>query len=704
MRKLLLLALAAAGCIYAQPATTTVADQFFMSIGGPTYCTGTFTLTWKDFYSKDGFLIKAGTSAPVTVNATGQFSVAVVPTNTNLTPAAGIYTVRYSLQPSNCAATSEYWNVPSSVSPVNLNVVRTLPTPPPSLIPTGSIAPPTMSGVFELCFQSGVVQWGTCGGSTSGITGSGTTGSLAKFTGNTAIGNASVTDIVNNFSGCSSTQYLGADGNCHTTISQLTSAAIIGLWSGCSGTELLGADGNCHSSGAGTVTSVGLSLPGIFSVSGSPVTSSGSLTAALATQSANQVWAGPTTGSAAAPTFRALVGADLPNPSASTLGGVESFAAVTHEWIRQISTSGVPTASQPAFTDISGSNTCGQLPALTGDTTTSAGSCATTTAKINGTNFPTSAALIGSNGSAQPVAASQTTVSGVGYAAGGGTANAQTVTLSPAISSYTTGLGVCWKPSNANTTTTPTLNVNAVGATTIVKAGGAALVAGDLATTAIACVRYDGTSFDLENPQTSGGGSSVTAAPPYISIGGTKYVAATMYLATLPPTSPSFINGVTPSTSGTGTNGDYFAVTTSPNPFQTQSATTSVEAEFSIGPYTNMDKAEAGIWLWDSTNSFIYDVNIFANNAQVLVDKWSYSGSGNPSLSSVLYQTSFPSSYVYHFKLSVSAGSLSVFMSMDGGGSYIALPAGTISVGTISSGGFWLGANSALTVYSLAVN
>lgn len=43
----------------------------------------------------------------------------------------------------------------------------------------------------------------------------------------------------------------------------------------------------------------------------------------------------------------------LANPSASTLGGTESFAAVSHQWIRQISTAGVPTASQPASTDLS---------------------------------------------------------------------------------------------------------------------------------------------------------------------------------------------------------------------------------------------------------------------------------------------------------------------------------------------------------------
>jgi hypothetical protein len=54
--------------------------------------------------------------------------------------------------------------------------------------------------------------------------------------------------------------------------------------------------------------------------------------------------------------------ASVPNPSASTLGGVQSFTAVTSNWIRQISTAGVPTASQPLFSDISGTVTGAQLP------------------------------------------------------------------------------------------------------------------------------------------------------------------------------------------------------------------------------------------------------------------------------------------------------------------------------------------------------
>lgn len=65
--------------------------------------------------------------------------------------------------------------------------------------------------------------------------------------------------------------------------------------------------------GSGTVTSVGLSLPGsVFTVSGSPVTISGTLTGTFTNQAANTVFAGPTSGGPGTPAFRALVSADIP--------------------------------------------------------------------------------------------------------------------------------------------------------------------------------------------------------------------------------------------------------------------------------------------------------------------------------------------------------------------------------------------------------
>jgi hypothetical protein len=55
-----------------------------------------------------------------------------------------------------------------------------------------------------------------------------------------------------------------------------------------------------------------------------------------------------------------FLASDLPNPSASTLGGIESLAAVSHKFIDSISTLGVPHASQPAYSDLTGTPTLAQ--------------------------------------------------------------------------------------------------------------------------------------------------------------------------------------------------------------------------------------------------------------------------------------------------------------------------------------------------------
>lgn len=76
--------------------------------------------------------------------------------------------------------------------------------------------------------------------------------------------------------------------------------------------------------GGGTVTSVGLSMPSLFTVAGSPVTGSGTLTASLASQSERRVFAGPLSG-AGTPTFRALDVADMPAMSAYTAADVPAL-------------------------------------------------------------------------------------------------------------------------------------------------------------------------------------------------------------------------------------------------------------------------------------------------------------------------------------------------------------------------------------------
>jgi hypothetical protein len=75
--------------------------------------------------------------------------------------------------------------------------------------------------------------------------------------------------------------------------------------------------------GSGTVTSVALadsSTAPIYAISGSPVTTAGTLHLTLETQNANQIFAGPATGSAAQPTFRSLIAGDIPSELSLPLG------------------------------------------------------------------------------------------------------------------------------------------------------------------------------------------------------------------------------------------------------------------------------------------------------------------------------------------------------------------------------------------------
>jgi hypothetical protein len=81
---------------------------------------------------------------------------------------------------------------------------------------------------------------------------------------------------------------------------------------------ITGAFPNFTISAPNLVSSVGLSLPNIFTVTGSPVTSTGTLSATLASQSAGTVFAAPPA-AAGAPTFRALAATDIPNLDAAKI-------------------------------------------------------------------------------------------------------------------------------------------------------------------------------------------------------------------------------------------------------------------------------------------------------------------------------------------------------------------------------------------------
>lgn len=422
--RLLQLALVITGAAFSQPTTTTVADQFYTGVG-PSFCSGTFTLTWSTFTSSDGYLIQGGTSVAIPVSATGTFSVQVVPANTTTSPATGIYTARYNLQPSGCTPATEYWAVPTSMSPVKLVAVRTLPSPPPSLIPPASIAPP-FSGGSPQCmeFAGGVVGWQSCSG------GGGGSGTVTLFS-------------------------------------------------------------------AGT-------LSPLFSTSVATATTTPALTFTATPFAQNGFYAGPPSGGTGAASVRNIVSADLPS---------------------------IP---------------CTLLPALTGDTTTTAGACATSTLKVHGVVYPASPStntvpvVTGANAITYeqvPNAAilnPATTVNGQTCTLGStctivanpSNGHSVAIVLTCPTSSASTTAEVC----STSPTFTPaagdsvilqadvantgayTLNVNSAGAKPVKKNGTLALIANDiLASPFQVLLTYDGTNWEMQgqagNAAAGGGGT-----------------------------------------------------------------------------------------------------------------------------------------------------------------------------------------------------
>lgn len=106
----------------------------------------------------------------------------------------------------------------------------------------------------------------------------------------------------------------------------------------------------------GTVTSVGLSLPAIFSVSGSPVTTSGTLTGSLATQTANTIFAGPASGSPAAPTFRAMVSDDIPDAGV-TMAKIAQAGATSGQILKWNGTQWAPGTDNNSGGTVTGTGT-----------------------------------------------------------------------------------------------------------------------------------------------------------------------------------------------------------------------------------------------------------------------------------------------------------------------------------------------------------
>lgn len=258
----------------------------FLSVAGsPVTSSGTLAVTL------------SGTALPITSGGTGQITAgpafnALSPITSTGDLIIGIGTnsaSRLAIGTNNQLLTSN-GTTASWITPAFGTVTSVAATVPAFLSVAGS--PITTSGTLAISFSGSALP--IANGGTAATTKSGAFDSLSPMT--------TGGDLI--YGGTSGTGTRLANGSAGQV---LTSA----------GTTLAPTWSNAST---GTVTSVALSLPSFITVSGSPVTTSGTLTGTLATQAAGTFFAGPTSGAAAAPTFRALQAPTIQQFTAGTSG------------------------------------------------------------------------------------------------------------------------------------------------------------------------------------------------------------------------------------------------------------------------------------------------------------------------------------------------------------------------------------------------
>lgn len=231
-------------------------------------------------------------------NAIPTASIAVLtqPANTTTQPGSPLATIF------NAAAQNTPTVSTASWSNLTQQLTFTLSATPPadvvvgSFIQTTGFTPAGYNGIWQVVSVTGNNIVATTPYTLAAVTNPGTIVGVGALT-TSALPNPFFTDALGNF-------FFYAAAGVYTVQIYDSLSRI---------TPLVLADQNVVAGGgAGSVTSVSLTMPAEFTVAGSPITSSGTLAVTKANENANLVWAGPSTGAAAAPTFRALVTADMP--------------------------------------------------------------------------------------------------------------------------------------------------------------------------------------------------------------------------------------------------------------------------------------------------------------------------------------------------------------------------------------------------------
>ncbi len=193
-----------------------------------------------------------------------------------------------------------------------------------------------------------------------------------------------------------------------------------------SGTLTIDATG----SGLGTVTSVGLvDSTGLFTVTGSPVTTMGSLTlSAFASQTAKTFLAAPN-GSSGAPSFRLIVASDIPTLNQNTTGTATNITASSNSSLTTLSSLSLPLSQTTGVATIAqGGTNNGALAVNAG------GVLSTDGTKVTNVGAGSSGYFLKSNGASSPTwsPSSFTPVAPTIQTFSSGTAQTYTTPTSPA--------------------------------------------------------------------------------------------------------------------------------------------------------------------------------------------------------------------------------------------------------------------------------
>jgi len=256
------------------------------------------------------------------------------------------------------------------------------------------------------------------------------------------------------------------------------SSDILATFSGtCNSTTFMRGDGSCQTppgAGGGTVNSVGLSAPSVFSVTGSPITNTGTLALAFATgQTANSFLATPD-GTTGALSLRTIVLGDLPTITAAKGGtGVTTLTGIakgngTSAFTAAASSDVIATWSGTcsSSTFLRGDGSC-QTPATGTGTVTSVALTVPSGFSVTGSPVTTSGTLAIS-GTLNPAAGGTGVATLTGIAKGNGT-SAFTAAVSGDVistwggtcsaSTYLRGDGTCQTPPTGGTSANPTATI-----------------------------------------------------------------------------------------------------------------------------------------------------------------------------------------------------------------------------------------------------